>query len=676
MTREQSPLLQSAALAAPTRRRARLAAGLLAGLLVPAVITGCSGKIHLPGRTDTTGPQNAASKLATAMSAKNLSPISFSGGSTPAAKDFTTLIDPLGNAKLTAKVAGKPTVNGDQASSTISMSWQFPGATKPWAYDVTARFAKSGDNWQPVWAPSLVEPDLVTGSTLVLSRTQAARGKIVGDDGTPLVTMRPVEQIGIDKTKVPAAQAAKSAAALAKLVDIDSASYAKLVKASGTAAFVPAIVFRKGDQRIPSKSRIAAIKGAVVLDGQEMLGPTKTFAAPILGTVGEATKEIIDNSGGTVAIGDQVGLSGLELRYDKQLSGTPEISVSVVSPKSGTPAPSASASSVPGSDPSASASPAPEQTKQVFGQQAVAGKNLKVSLDEKLQSAAEKILAGSGPASALVAIKPSTGAVVAAAVNDAADGQDLATYGQYPPGSTFKIIDSLALIRKGVSPDQTMSCPTTTTVDGRVFTNDSDYPSSALGNVDFRTAFANSCNTAFIGQRETVDSDDLNAAGASLGFGTDYNVGFPAYFGSIPKPESETERAAEMIGQGRVLGSPLSMATVVASVQAGHTVIPHLVDGTTVKPKGKPLTAAEASQLQSLMHSVVTDGTGDNLQSLEPPTVIAKTGTAEYGTDNPPKTHAWMVAAQGDLAVAVFVNDGATGAGTAGPLLKQFLAQS
>lgn len=653
-----------------------MATGLTVGVLVPAVITGCTGKINLPGRSDTTGAQNAATKLATAMSAKNLSPITFSGEATGAAKDFTSLIEPLGTAKLTAKVSGKPTVDGDEASSTISMSWQLPGAGKPWAYDVKARFAKSGSKWQPVWAPSLVEPDLVNGSTLELTRKQAQRGEILADDGTPLVTERPVEQVGIDKTKVPAGQAAKSAAALARLVDVDSANYVKLVKSSGPSAFVTAIVFRKGDDRVPSQSEIAAIKGAAVLEGQQMLGPTKTFAAPILGTVGQATKEVIDKSGGSIAAGDEVGLSGLELRYDKQLSGTPEITVSVVGPKSRTQAGTATPNSPsPDPAPSPSATP-PASAKQVFHQAAVPGKNLKISLDEKLQSAAEQILAGSQPASALVAIKPSTGAVVAAAVNDAADNQDLATYGQYPPGSTFKIIDSLALIRKGVSPDQTMPCPATITVDGRNFKNDRDYPSSALGNVDFRTAFANSCNTAFIGQRETVDSADLNAAGASLGFGTDYNVGFPAYFGSIPKPESETERAAEMIGQGRVLGSPLSMATVVASVQAGHTVIPQLVDGTTVKPKGKPLTATEANQLRSLMHSVVTDGTGADLQSVEPPSVIAKTGTAEYGTDTPPKTHAWMVAARGDLAVAVFVNDGATGAGTAGPLLKQFLLQS
>jgi cell division protein FtsI/penicillin-binding protein 2 len=52
---------------------------------------------------------------------------------------------------------------------------------------------------------------------------------------------------------------------------------------------------------------------------------------------------------------------------------------------------------------------------------------------------------------------------------------------------------------------------------------------------------------------------------------------------------------------------------------------------------------------------------------------MAKTSTAEYGTSKPLKTHAWMIAAQGDLAIAVFVNDGKSGSSTAGPLLRRFL---
>ena len=75
-----------------------------------------------------------------------------------------------------------------------------------------------------------------------------------------------------------------------------------------------------------------------------------------------------------------------------------------------------------------------------------------------------------------------------------------------------------------------------------------------------------------------------------------------------------------------------------------------------------------------MMRAVVTEGSGRSLSDLPGPNVIAKTGTAEYGNDDPLKTHAWMFAAQGDLAVAVFVNTGQSGSKTAGPLLKEFLA--
>jgi len=123
---------------------------------------------------------------------------------------------------------------------------------------------------------------------------------------------------------------------------------------------------------------------------------------------------------------------------------------------------------------------------------------------------------------------------------------------------------------------------------------------------------------------------------------------------------------------------------VVASVSKGDTVVPQLLvlksDGSTTgaapaSPPTDPLTAAEAAQLRAMMHAVVTDGSGTLLQPLQPPTVIAKTGTAEYGsaTGGSLPTHAWMIAAQGDLAVAVFVDTGESGSHTAGPILKAFL---
>ena len=73
------------------------------------------------------------------------------------------------------------------------------------------------------------------------------------------------------------------------------------------------------------------------------------------------------------------------------------------------------------------------------------------------------------------------------------------------------------------------------------------------------------------------------------------------------------------------------------------------------------------------MRAVVERGSGSVLAGLPGGPVIAKTGTAEFGDQPPLPTHAWMVAGRGDLAVAVFVERGDSGSGTAGPILRQFL---
>jgi cell division protein FtsI/penicillin-binding protein 2 len=134
-----------------------------------------------------------------------------------------------------------------------------------------------------------------------------------------------------------------------------------------------------------------------------------------------------------------------------------------------------------------------------------------------------------------------------------------------------------------------------------------------------------------------------------------------------------------MIGQARVQATPLGMATVAASVAAGARVTPRLLLGTageTATPApdpAQPLTTAEADALRSMMRAVVTEGGGDFLQDVPGPEVIAKSGTAQYGAGDDLQNHAWMIAAQGDLAVAVFVETGDFGSTTSGPLLEAFL---
>jgi cell division protein FtsI/penicillin-binding protein 2 len=259
------------------------------------------------------------------------------------------------------------------------------------------------------------------------------------------------------------------------------------------------------------------------------------------------------------------------------------------------------------------------------------------------------------------------------------EGYSTATVGRYAPGSTFKVVSSLALLRAGVRPSSVLSCPATTVVDGKRFKNYSDYPASGLGRIPLSTAVANSCNTAFVNARRTVSQSDLAQAAASLGLGVDHDIGFPAFFGSVPATDAEagsaTGHAASMIGQGRVVASPMAMAAVAASVAHGSTVVPRLLAGQQPADAtaAEPLSAGQGRQLRSLMRGVVTRGSGSFLGSLPGPPVLAKTGTAEFGTTLPLRTHAWMIAVHGDLAVAVFVDVGDSGSGTAGPILERFL---
>ena len=73
------------------------------------------------------------------------------------------------------------------------------------------------------------------------------------------------------------------------------------------------------------------------------------------------------------------------------------------------------------------------------------------------------------------------------------------------------------------------------------------------------------------------------------------------------------------------------------------------------------------------MRGVVESGSAAFLADVPGAPVLAKTGTAEFGTEPPLPTHAWMIGVQGDLAVAVFVEVGESGSRTAGPILEAFL---
>ena len=609
--------------------------------------------------------EEAARTLAAGLAARDVSESAFTSASaadvTAELAAITKALEPLAPA---VTVSAVEETTDDTATATLDFRWDLDESDADWTYSTAAQLLRVEDQWQVTWEPSIVVDGLANGEVLASAVVDAERAEILGADGDVLVTARPVLQVGLDKTRLETDELDAAARDMAALVDIDADQYADQVAGAGVDAFVVAIVLREDGSRTITDEQINAIAGGLATPGTLELGPTRTFARELLGRVGEPTAEMIAASDGELLAGQTTGLSGLQLQYNDLLDGTPGLTINAVTgPNTGTESDTAGG-----------------VARELFSREPVDGKPLATTLSVQLQSLAEEVLAGEPSAAAIVAIRPSSGAILAAANGPGSDGLQTALLGQYPPGSTFKVATSLALIRQGFTPETSTDCAVEVTVDGRRFNNASTYPAQFIGKIPLLQTFAQSCNTGFIAAREKISQQELAAAAADLGIGVETPIGLPAYFGSVPAQADGTAHAAAMIGQGQVLVSPLALATMAASVGAGERVAPSLladsVPGSAIvgaAPEPGNLTAEEAATLRELMGAVVAEGGANLLADVPGEPVLAKTGTAEFGSDDPPRTHAWIIALQGDLAVAVFVEEGELGSTSGGPLMEAFL---
>ena len=564
-----------------------------------------------------------------------------------------------------------PTVEVDSVSDTesedrreaiLSWSWDLPGVEQNWTYDSTLELSPGQEApWVAHWSPTVVEPSLETGQGLHLVPISPDRGDILGAHGEVLVTERTVHRVGIDKSQLTEADPAEAARDLAEALDIDTAPYITAVEQAGPEAFVEAVPLREEDFRALDPQQMQAIPGLLVVEDEVPLAPSRGFASDILGSVSAATAEDLQASDGQIEAGAMIGRGGLQETHDDRLRGKPGVIVEKVGLQ-------------------ADGGIAPHTEHPLVQIPPSPGETIQVSLDRQLQATAQQLLVDIDSASAIVAIRPSTGDVLAAANGPGSEGYPTALLGQYAPGSTFKVVTALAMLRHGDTPNTTVECTPSITVDGTTFNNVESYPAQFLGEITLKEAMAHSCNTSFIAQHERITQPEIADAAAALGVGMQTDLGVGTFYGSIPESEPPAQHAAALFGQGRTLVSPLTMANLTASIVAGELVTPRLVtteglvQTDAAQPStATPLTSQEAEQLHTTMREVVATGHLDTFQVLSPDTAIGKTGTAEFGSENPPRTHSWVIAAHQDLAVAVFVEDGDLGSITGAPIMLGFL---
>jgi len=617
----------------------------------PLVLTAVAGLVaavavwqglRLLGRDD--GDERAARAFAAAWTGGTLAtlPWDAASGPDPAAQvaALTAGLTPAADDRPAQVAVAAVRRDGDRATADLDVRWELAA---PFGYRTQLPLRRTGDAWRPVLGPAVVHPALTAGRVLRSRVEQAPRAPITDRAGTPIVTDRPVVTVGLQPSRTP--DLAATSSQVAALTGVDGAALLTRAQAARPDAFVEAVTLRR-EAYDAVRDRLRPLPGVVLREGVRQLALTTAFARALLGSVGPATAEVVAASGGKVRADQSVGLSGLQERFDAQLGGTPGLTVEAV-------------------DAQTAARPQPLQTTPP-----TPGTPLQLTLDPAVQQAADAALAGapSGKTAAMVVIQPSTGDVLAVA-NAGPDGPgaDRALTGRYPPGSTFKIASTLALLRQGLTPDEVVPCPATLRVSGKQFSNAED---EVLGAVPFRTDFADSCNTAFVGSAGRVTGEQLQAAARDVGYGS-YDLGVGAAGGDVPAAADPVEHAAHMIGQGRVLASPLAVAVSAATVASGALHPPRVLSAAPAAAPGPAL--PQAAVLQELTRLVVTAGTGTALADVPGGPVAGKTGTAEFGTQAPPRTHAWFAGYQNDVAFAVLVEDGGFGGAIAAPLAAAFL---
>jgi hypothetical protein len=299
---------------------------------------------------------------------------------------------------------------------------------------------------------------------------------------------------------------------------------------------------------------------------------------------------------------------------------------------------------------------------------------LRTTLSASVQAAAEKAVKRYGESS-VVAVKPSTGEVLAVA-NNRTDGFNAAFQGTVAPGSTMKIITAAMLIDNGVtSMNGPAPCPDTATWQSQTFKNLTNMKPNA--GATLANTFMRSCNTGFIkliDEKPLTDSSLTEEAQERFGLGQDdWQTGITSFDGKVPTV-SGPDRAANAIGQGQVQMNPLNMASVTATAITGEFHQPYLVpfDLDDRKPAtAKGLPHGTASQLKQMMRLTATQGTAVDAMSGLRGDIGAKTGSAEV--DGQAVSNSWFTGFRNDVAAAAMTEEGGHGGDAAGPIVADVL---
>ncbi|KAF0126373.1 MAG: penicillin-binding protein 2 [Elusimicrobia bacterium] len=524
----------------------------------------------------------------------------------------------------------------------------------------------------------------------------APRGRIISSDGELIASSKPsFSLVYFPGASVPPSYAERLAAALAGPLGMKE----EVLKSSLRRA-----VTRETPARIAENLSVSAMfaiselkniySGIDVITEARRHYPFGSYLSHLVGYMGKMDAREWARYGalGGYGFDSKVGKTGLEKMYEKELRGKSGGIFMEVDSRG-------------------------RLSRILESRKWVPGADIRLTVDSVVQSAAEeglrKSLSGRG---AVVALDPRNGAILAFASAPGYDPNSFVSYsdeefprqaekipefnmavqGTYPPASIFKIISAAAFLESGrIDPSEKVFCPGYYDAGSRVF---KCWEKKGHGRMDFLDGLANSCDVYYYvsGLRAGPLSIEKQARAFGVGRPTGIRLS-DERAGNLFGPTRRATRKSYwfvgdtlnlVIGQGETLATPAQMAVMIAAVASrGSLWKPFYVDR-VVSPEGKTILSRSPEKTGEVrlrpetwdliwraLKKTVDEGTGRPaiIKGVE---VYGKTGTAQnpHGED-----HAWFAsfARIGDgeprVAVAVLVEHGKSGSGSAGPIAKRVM---
>jgi len=352
---------------------------------------------------------------------------------------------------------------------------------------------------------------------------------------------------------------------------------------------------------------------------------------------------------------------------------------------------------------------------------------IRTSLDKELQMAVEDIIADEEKDCAVAVLDCRSGGIAAMSCTPGFDPDDVNMYlqgegdellnkvtqGEYAPGSIFKIVVAAAALENGIDINKSFNCDGAAEVGNLVIGCETggDY---GHGSIDFKSAFADSCNSFFIQLGQEIGAEKIIETAKKFGLGKTVLDGYPHESRGhlMTSGESSGDAIGNLsIGQGENLVTPLQVAAMTNIIANGGIDKGVHILASEEAGDERVISEKTAEIIGMMMEAVSTEGTasglefggqayagrldlgefgegestagslsaGESAAGANPrPAAAVKTGTAEYGTDDGAgRTHAWITGftpcVEPEYTITVFVEDGVSGSGSAGPVLEKII---